>query len=128
MFEEALAELAEMPITRVSGLIYSGGSAGLLALFDKAGLPASTYPAFKAAVEAMREGGFAGDAAGAARLKRRMIERVLTSCEHDEFGDMGPLITLLHRFATEAAREEARSFCDDAVADEFCTDPQSLAA
>jgi uncharacterized protein (DUF2336 family) len=128
MFEEALAELAEMPITRVSGLIYSGGSAGLRALFDKAGLPASTYPAFKAAVEAMREGGFAGDAAGAARLKRRMIERVLTSCEHDEFGDMGPLITLLHRFATEAAREEARSFCDDAVADEFCTDPQSLAA
>ena len=82
MFEEALAELADMPITRVSGLIYGGGSAGLRALFDKAGLPASTYPAFKAAVEAMREGGFIGDAAGAAaRLKRRMVERVLTSCE-----------------------------------------------
>ncbi|MFY9692138.1 MAG: DUF2336 domain-containing protein [Xanthobacteraceae bacterium] len=128
MFEEALAELADMPITRVSGLIYSGGSSGLRALFDKAGLPASTYPAFKAAVEAMREGGFIGDAVGAVRLKRRMVERVLTSCERDEFGDMAPLITLLHRFATEAAREEARSFCDDAVADEFSTDPQSLAA
>ena len=128
MFEEALAELADMPITRVSGLIYSGGSSGLRALFDKAGLPASTYPAFKAAVEAMREGGFTGDAVGAARLKRRMVERVLTSCERDEFGEMAPLITLLHRFATEAAREEARSFCDDVVADEFSADPQSLAA
>ena len=128
MFEEALAELADMPIMRVSGLIYSGGSSGLRALFDKAGLPASTYPAFKAAVEAMREGGFTGDAAGAARLKRRMVERVLTSCERDEFGEMAPLITLLHRFATEAAREEARSFCDDVVADEFSADPQSLAA
>ena len=128
MFEEALAELADMPITRVSGLIYSGGSSGLRALFDKAGLPASTYPAFKAAVEAMREGGFIGDAVGAVRLKRRMVERVLTSCERDEFGDMAPLITLLHRFATEAAREEARSFCDDVVADEFSADPQSLAA
>jgi uncharacterized protein (DUF2336 family) len=128
MFEEALAELADMPITRVSGLIYSGGSSGLRALFDKAGLPASTYPAFKAAVEAMREGGFTGDAVGAVRLKRRMVERVLTSCERDEFGDMAPLITLLHRFATEAAREEARSFCDDVVADEFSADPQSLAA
>jgi uncharacterized protein (DUF2336 family) len=128
MFEEALAELAEMPIMRVSGLIYSGGSSGLRALFDKAGLPASTYTAFKAAVEAMREGGFTGDAAGAARLKRRMVERVLTSCERDEFGEMAPLITLLHRFATEAAREEARSFCDDVVADEFSADPQSLAA
>ena len=61
MFEEALAELADMPITRVSGLIYGGGSAGLRALFDKAGLPSSTYPAFKAAVEAMREGGFIGE-------------------------------------------------------------------
>lgn|SRR5579872_922341 len=128
MFEEALAELADMPITRVSGLIYGGGSAGLRALFDKAGLPSSTYPAFKAAVEAMREGGFIGDAAGAARLKRRMVERVLTSCERDEFGDTGPLITLLHRFATEAAREEARQFCEDFVADEFDADPQSLAA
>ena len=128
MFEEALAELADLPIARVSGLIYSGGSAGLRALFDKAGLPASTYPAFKAAVEAMREGGFAGDAAGAARLKRRMIERVLTSCEGGELGDMAPLITLLHRFATEAAREEARLFCDDVIADEFSPASQPLAA
>lgn len=128
MFEEAIADLADMPIARVSGLIYNGGSASLRALFDKAGLPALTYPAFKAAIEAMREGGFVGDPAGAAQLKRRMIERVLTSCERDELGDMAPLITLLHRFATEAAREEARMFCDGVVADEFEADPQSLAA
>lgn len=128
MFEEALAELAELPIARVSGLVYSGGSAGLRALFDKAGLPASTYPAFKAAVEAMREGGFVGDIVGAARLKRRMIERVLTSCEGGALGDAAPLITLLHRFATEAAREEARLYCDDVVADEIGPDRQPLAA
>lgn len=128
MFEEAIADLADMPIARISGLIYNGGSASLRALFDKAGLPALTYPAFKAAIEAMREGGFVGDPAGAAQLKRRMIERVLTSCERDELGDMAPLITLLHRFATEAAREEARMFCDGVVADEFEADPRSLAA
>ena len=128
LFEEALAELSDMPIGRVSGLIYSGGFAGLRALFDKAGLPASTYPAFRTAIEAMREGGFVGDAGGAAQLKRRMIERVLTSCEADAFGETAPLITLLHRFATEAAREEARMFCDDVVADDFVADPQSLAA
>ena len=128
MFEEAMAELADMPIARVSGLIYNGGFSGLRALFDKAGLPASTYPAFKAAIEAMREGGFIGDSAGAAQLKRRMIERVLTSCENDELGDMAPLVTLLHRFATEAAREEARMFCDGLVAEDFEADAQSLAA
>jgi uncharacterized protein (DUF2336 family) len=128
MFEEALAELADMPVARVSGLIHDGGFAGLRALFEKAGLPASTYPAFKEAIGAMREGGFVYTPFGAVRLQRRMIERVLTRCESDEFGDLSPLITLLHRFATEAAREEARLFCDELVADEFAENQQSQAA
>ena len=83
-----------------------------------AGLPASTYPAFREAVEAMREGGFVGDPGGATRLKRRMVERVLTGCADEELGDIEPLMTLLRRFAAEAAREEARMFCDELVADD----------
>jgi uncharacterized protein (DUF2336 family) len=135
LFEEALAELADLPVARVSGLVNDGSLSGLHALFEKAGLPASTYPAFKEAIEAMREGGFAGEPGGAARLKRRMIERVLTRCENQEFGELAPLITLLHRFATEAAREEARLFCDDLAAEDldaeiedFEAEPQSAAA
>src|SRR6185312_6352794 len=58
MFEEALAELSGMPIARVSALVHDKGTSGLRAVFDRAGLPASTYPAFREAVEAMREGGF----------------------------------------------------------------------
>ena len=53
--------------------------------------------------------------AATARLRRRMIERVLTRCETMEQGDIEPLLTLLRRFATEAAREEARMFCDELV-------------
>jgi hypothetical protein len=34
----------------------------------------------------------------------------------------------LRRFATEAAREEARLFCDELVAAEFSNDEQSEAA
>jgi len=128
MFEEALAELADIPVARVSGLVNGSGFAGLRALFERAGLPASTYPAFKEAIGAMREGGFMSDPGGPARLKRRMIERVLTSCESKEFGDLAPLITLLHRFATEAAREEARLFCDDLTSEELTDDQQSIAA
>jgi uncharacterized protein (DUF2336 family) len=128
LFEEALAELADMPVARVSGLINDGSFGALRALFDKAGLPASTYPAFKEAIAAMREGGFASEPGGAARLKRRMIERVLTRCENAEFGELAPLVTLLHRFATEAAREEARLYCDELVAEEFAEEPQSEAA
>jgi hypothetical protein len=64
----------------------------------------------------MREDGFQGQLGGASRLKRRMIERVLTSCAQDALGDVEPLLTLLRRFAAEAAREEARLFCDELVA------------
>jgi hypothetical protein len=42
-----------------------------------------------------------------------MVERVLTSCAQMPVGEVEPLITLLRRYATEAAREEARLFCDE---------------
>jgi len=116
LFEEALAELADLPVARVSGLVHDRGTAGLRALFAKAGLPDATFPAFKEAVQAMRDGGFAGEPGDAARLKRRMIERVLTRCEDMDLGELEPLLTLLRRFATEAARDEARLFCDGLVA------------
>ena len=119
LFEEALAELSEMPTERVSTLIHYGGAASLRALFDRAGLPRSTYPAFKQAIEAMREGGLTSEPGGSARLKRRMIERVLTGCENEALDELAPLLTLLRRFATEAAREEARQFCDELLGDIF---------
>jgi uncharacterized protein (DUF2336 family) len=119
LFEEALAELTDMPVERVSNLIHDSGNAGLRALFDQASLPLSTYPAFKEAIEAMREGGLMIEPGGVARLKRRTIERVLTRCEDQNIGDLAPLLTLLRRFATEAAREEARMFCDELVAENF---------
>jgi uncharacterized protein (DUF2336 family) len=127
LFEEALAELTDMPAARVAALIHDRGSVGLRALFDKARLPPSTYPAFKEAVEAMREGVLL-EPGGAARLKRRMIERVLTRCEDADVGELAPLLTLLRRFATEAAREEARMFCDELVAEDAAGEQSSVAA
>jgi len=44
-----------------------------------------------------------------------MVERVLTSCAGLSAPDIEPLMTLLRRYATEAAREEARLFCDELV-------------
>jgi uncharacterized protein (DUF2336 family) len=128
LFEEALAELTDMPVERVSNLVHDSGNAGLRALFDQARLPPSTYPAFKEAIEAMREGGLIIEPGGAARLKRRTIERVLTRCENEDIGDLAPLLTLLRRFATEAAREEARLFCDELVAESFEDERQPEAA
>jgi uncharacterized protein (DUF2336 family) len=131
VFEQALAELSGMPLARVRSFLHDHRGAGFRAVFDKAGLPGSTWPAFRAAVEAMRETGFHAEPGGASRLKRRMVERVLTGCERGEIGEVEPLLTLLRRFATEAAREEARRYCAELVADDaaaFDAEPERVAA
>ena len=117
LFEAALAELSDLPRSRVAALLHDRGSASLLALLKRAGLPESTFAAFRVALEADREIGFVDTAGGAARLRRRMVERVLTHCETGEQA-AEPLMILLRRFATESAREEARLFCDELIAEE----------
>jgi uncharacterized protein (DUF2336 family) len=114
-FEQALAELAELPVRRVAALVHDRRGAGFKAVYERAGLPESVYPAFRAAIEGMHEFGLHGEMGGSTRLKRRMIERVLTSCAGMAAPDIEPLMTLLRRYATEAAREEARLFCDELV-------------
>src|SRR5580700_880503 len=47
LFEEALAELADLPVARVSGLVHDGSTSGVRALLVRAGLSSSTFPAFK---------------------------------------------------------------------------------
>lgn len=126
LLEEALAELSGLPLARVSAIVHDRGGGSFRALYEKAGLPASLYPAFREVIEAMHTFGFVGDAGGATRLKRRMIERILTRCADERLGDIEPLITLLRRFATEAAREEARLFCDE-IAGETVTAPLAAA-
>jgi uncharacterized protein (DUF2336 family) len=118
LFEEALADLADLPLSRVAGMVHDRRSAPFRALYAKAGLPPGAYPAFREALEAMREDGFLGEPGGASRLKRRIIERVLTRCEAAVIGEIEPLLTLLRRYAAEAAREEARLFCDELVAED----------
>jgi uncharacterized protein (DUF2336 family) len=112
-FEQALAELAELPASRVSALVHDRRGAGFKAVYDRAGLPPSVYPAFRAAIEVMHETGLTAEATGTTRLRRRMVERVLTSCARMPASEVEPLMTLLRRYATEAAREEARLFCDE---------------
>jgi uncharacterized protein (DUF2336 family) len=117
LFDSALAELAELPKARVSALLHDRSGASLHALLKRAGLPESTFAAFHIALEAGHEGGFVGTLGEAVRLRRRMVERVLTHCETDR-GATEPLMILLRRFATESAREEARLFCDELAAEE----------
>jgi uncharacterized protein (DUF2336 family) len=117
LFDSSLAELSGLPRARVSALVHDRGGASLHALLRRAGLPESTFAAFQMALEVSQETGFVDTAGGATRLRRRMVERVLTYCETDRQA-AEPLLILLRRFATESAREEARMFCDELMADE----------
>ncbi|ABE62477.1 conserved hypothetical protein [Nitrobacter hamburgensis X14] len=117
LFDHALVELSGLPLSRVAALVHDRGGASLPALLTRAGLPESTFPAFRAALEARDEIGFVGTVGGATRLRRRMVERVLTMCETAPTEVSEPLLILLRRFATESAREEARVFCDELVAE-----------
>ena len=117
LFDHALVELSGLPQSRVFALLHDRCGASLHAMLQRAGLPKSTFAAFQMALEVNHEAGFVDSADGAARLRRRMVERVLTHCETDQQA-AEPLLILLRRFATESAREEARMFCDELAVDE----------
>ena len=117
LFDHAMAELSDLPLARVSALLHDRGGASLHALLARAALPESTYAAFRVALEASHETGFVDSPDGAVILRRRMVERVLTHCETDS-QTAEPLLILLRRFATESAREEARLFCNELLADD----------
>jgi uncharacterized protein (DUF2336 family) len=117
LFDHALVELSGLPRSRVSALICDPGGASLNALLTRAGLPQSTFQAFRVALEASQEFGFVGTVDDAARLRRILVERVLTRCETDE-ETAESLLTLLRRFAAESAREDAWVFDDEPPASE----------
>jgi uncharacterized protein (DUF2336 family) len=120
LFNASLAELSGLPPARVAALSQQRGGAGVEALLTRAGLPQSTFAAFRVALEASFETGYVDSAVGVARLRRCMVERVLTHCEADRHA-AEPLLILLRRFATESAREEARLLCEE-IADEEDTE------
>ncbi len=113
---EAFAELSGLAPERVASVIHDRHTHGFRALYDRAGLPDAAFAAFRAALEALHEIGFVGDGLGAANLKRRMVERVLTIYAGSDEGEIDYLFAMLRRFAAEASREEARFYTADLVA------------
>ena len=108
--EVALSDLSGLPLKRVSGLMRDHRNVGFSALLTRAGLPASIFPAVRAALAAIEEAGLTVSLTG--RLSRLVVERALNACEHLAPEDSGKVLALLRRFEAEAAVEEAR---DEAV-------------
>jgi uncharacterized protein (DUF2336 family) len=126
LFEQALSELSELSLVRVRAVIDGGSRAAFAALYEQAGLPTSAYPAFYEAFEVLSDAEYLfGEPGGQGQLKRGMVERVLERCDRDRIDDTAPLLGLLRRFAAEAARDEARLYCDEVVAEDYVSSAEA---
>lgn len=77
-FEWAVAELAGVPHHRTWLMIHDAGPLGLRAIYERAGLPARLFPAFRAAVDTFHSTEFDGGLRDQERFQERMLQRFLT--------------------------------------------------
>lgn len=95
LVEYALAELSGIAHNKAWLLVHDGGTLGLRAVFERAGMTPSLYPAFRAAIDVLHETEFDGSPEDRARFKKRMIERVLTRFESIPLDDLNYLLEKL---------------------------------
>lgn len=108
-FEWGVAELASVPHHRTWLMIHDGGQLGLRAIYERAGLPARQFPAFRAAIDAYHALEADGLGADTARLQERMLARFLTQPQPAPAEDMDYLLErldLIPRKAAPAARAQ----------------------
>ena len=83
-FEAAMSILTKVPLVNVRVLVHDQGSMGFKALYSKAGMPGTLFPAFRSAIEVFSEMEFDGQPGDKERFTCRLLERLLT-----QFEDMG---------------------------------------
>ncbi|MGE3303164.1 MAG: DUF2336 domain-containing protein [Hyphomonadaceae bacterium] len=103
--EHAMGELAGLPHHRAWLMLHDSGALGLKAVFDRSGLPARLYPAFRAAIEVYHQIEREDRAFDRTDFRQRMIERVLTLFQTIPRDDLDYLLEKLD--ATGAARDRA---------------------
>ena len=105
-FEAALAELSKVPSANAAALIYDPGKLGFKALYDKAGLPAGLFAAFRCALDVAAEIDFDGGEQDRERYCRRMVERILTQYEtmgvSFDAGDLDYLLARIRKLSDKA--------------------------
>jgi uncharacterized protein (DUF2336 family) len=106
-FEWGVAELAGVPHHRTWLMVHDAGPLGLKAIYDRAGLPARLFGAFRAGVDTYHTLEAEGGQLDQARFQERMLQRFLTQPKTATREDMDYLVDKLDRVRTEV-RTEAR--------------------
>ncbi len=104
-FEWGVAELAGVPHHRTWLMIHDAGPLGLRAIYERAGLPARLFPAFRCAVDTFHSMEFDGGARDRERFQERMLQRFLTQPQAAAREDVDYLIDKMDRISREARAE-----------------------
>lgn len=84
--QAALAELASVPLFNAQKLFDDEGNRGLKALFERSGLPKRSFPVLRKAIDVMRDTDYDGLDSDRERFSLKVLERLLTAFETDDFG------------------------------------------
>jgi uncharacterized protein (DUF2336 family) len=101
-FEWGVAELAGVPHHRTWLMIHDAGPLGLKAIYERAGLPARLFGAFRAAVDTFHVIEQDSGAQDVDRFQERMLERFLTQPKTASRDDMDYLLEKLDRVKSHA--------------------------
>jgi uncharacterized protein (DUF2336 family) len=104
-FEWGVAELAGVPHHRTWLMIHDAGPLGLRAIYERAGLPARLFPAFRAAVDTFHSMEFDGGARDLERFQERMLQRFLTQPQSAARDDVDYLLDKMDEISREARVE-----------------------
>jgi uncharacterized protein (DUF2336 family) len=104
-FEWGVAELAGVPHHRTWLMIHDAGSLGLRAIYERAGLPARLFPAFRVAVDTYHSMEFDGGARDLERFQERMLQRFLTQPQAAAREDVDYLLDKMDQVSRQARAE-----------------------
>lgn len=103
-FECAVAELAGVPHHRTWLMIHDAGPLGLRAIYERAGLPARLYSAFRVAVDTYHTMEFDGGPRDRERFQERMLQRFLTQAQTTQREDVDYMLDKLDKLAADRVR------------------------
>jgi uncharacterized protein (DUF2336 family) len=102
LFEWGVAELAGVPHHRTWLMIHDAGPLGLKAIYERAGLPARLFPAFRSGVDTYHAMNADGALQDRERFQERMLQRFLTQPQAIPREDVDYLLDKMDRLAATA--------------------------